>query len=208
MAEARAILTFTPKAAAPMALKVLNSAVANAENNLDLTQDTLFVAECYANQGPSLKRFRPRAHGRANRILKRTSHITSFSIRQVKEEHHGSESNPHAFRVGVINDWDARWYRIQEEFARQHRRGTRKSSNTLRISSLPPHRQNRESNAPPPSNRSTDSQLSPAWSRVRRGVEARRPSFQVIAALNLNIIGSKTRRQRNRGVTENIRGFP
>jgi len=73
---ARAILSFTPKAAAPVALKVLESAVANAENNLDLTQDTLYVAECYANQGPTLKRFRPRAHGRAARILKRTSHIT------------------------------------------------------------------------------------------------------------------------------------
>lgn len=76
VAEARAILSFTPKAAAPVALKVLESAVANAENNLDLTQDTLYVAECYANQGPTLKRFRPRAHGRAARILKRTSHIT------------------------------------------------------------------------------------------------------------------------------------
>jgi len=75
-AEAQAILTFTPKAAAPVVLKVLNSAIANAENNLDLNPEDLKVAECYANQGPTLKRYRPRAHGRANRILKRTSHIT------------------------------------------------------------------------------------------------------------------------------------
>ena len=50
--------------------------MANAENNQDLSRDTLYVAECFANQGPTLKRYRPRAHGRANRILKRTSHIT------------------------------------------------------------------------------------------------------------------------------------
>ena len=57
-------------------LKVLNSAVANAENNLDMSADQLFVAEVFANQGPTLKRFRPRAQGRASRIRKRTSHIT------------------------------------------------------------------------------------------------------------------------------------
>ena len=75
-AEAQAILAYTPKAAAPVVLKVLNSALANAENNLELNPEDMMVAECYANQGPTLKRFRPRAHGRANRILKRTSHIT------------------------------------------------------------------------------------------------------------------------------------
>ena len=76
VAEAQAILRFTPKAAAPVVEKVLNSAVANAENNQELSADTLMVAESFANQGPTLKRYRPRAHGRANRILKRTSHIT------------------------------------------------------------------------------------------------------------------------------------
>lgn len=76
VAEAKAILEFTPKAASEPVLKLLNSAVANAENNLDLSADTLYVAEVYANQGPTLKRFRPRAQGRATRIRKRTSHIT------------------------------------------------------------------------------------------------------------------------------------
>ena len=56
--------------------KYLNSAVANAENNLEMNRDDLYVAETYANQGPTLMRFRPRAHGRASRIRKRTSHIT------------------------------------------------------------------------------------------------------------------------------------
>ena len=74
--EAQAILMYTPKAASEPVLKLLNSAVANAENNLDLSADTLYVAEVFANQGPTLKRFRPRAKGRASRIRKRTSHIT------------------------------------------------------------------------------------------------------------------------------------
>ena len=76
VAEAKAILAFTPKAASEPVLKVLNSAVANAENNLDMSADQLYVAEVFANQGPTLKRFRPRAQGRASRIRKRTSHIT------------------------------------------------------------------------------------------------------------------------------------
>ena len=74
--EAVAILKNTPKAACEILLKVVNSAAANAENNLGMSKDNLFVAACYADQGPTLKRVRPRAQGRAFRILKRTSHIT------------------------------------------------------------------------------------------------------------------------------------
>ena len=74
--QARAILIYTPKAATEPILKLLNSAVANAENNLDLKADTLYVAEICANQGPTLKRFMPRARGSASQILKRTSHIS------------------------------------------------------------------------------------------------------------------------------------
>ena len=74
--EAQAILMYTPKAAAEPVLKLLNSAIANAENNLELMRDELYVAEVYANQGPTLKRYRPRAKGAASSILKRTSHIT------------------------------------------------------------------------------------------------------------------------------------
>ena len=76
VAEARAILMNTPKAATEPALKLLNSAVANAENNLEMAADSLYIAEAYADQGPTLRRFRPRAQGRATRIRKRTSHIT------------------------------------------------------------------------------------------------------------------------------------
>ena len=76
VAEAKAILMATQRAASEPVLKVLNSAVANAENNLELSKDNLYVAEVYADQGPTLKRIRPRAKGSASRILKRTSHIT------------------------------------------------------------------------------------------------------------------------------------
>ncbi|KPU26763.1 MULTISPECIES: 50S ribosomal protein L22 [Caloranaerobacter] len=73
--EALAILKFTPKKSARLLEKVVKSALANAENNFDMDRDNLYVAEVYANQGPTLKRWRPRAQGRAYPILKRTSHI-------------------------------------------------------------------------------------------------------------------------------------
>ena len=74
--EALDILRFSPQAAAQPLFKVVASAAANAENNLDLDRDTLVVAAAYADEGPTLKRIRPRAQGRAYRIRKRTSHIT------------------------------------------------------------------------------------------------------------------------------------
>jgi large subunit ribosomal protein L22 len=74
--EADAILQFTPKDAAIVIRKLLKSAVANAENNFDLDIDRLYVAEAYAGQGSTLKRFRPRAQGRAYGIKKRSSNIT------------------------------------------------------------------------------------------------------------------------------------
>lgn len=76
VADAEAILINTPKAASPIIEKLLKSAVANAENNQDMVKDSLYIAEAYANEGPTLKRFMPRAKGRATRIKKRTSHIT------------------------------------------------------------------------------------------------------------------------------------
>lgn len=84
--EAVAILKATPKAASPIVEKLLNSAVANAENNKGLLRDDLYVAEVYADQGPTLKRYMPRAQGRATRIRKRTSHITIILDNAVKEE--------------------------------------------------------------------------------------------------------------------------
>lgn len=74
--EALAILKHTPRRAAAVVEKLVKSAMANAENNHEMDVTKLFVAEAYANQGPTLKRFQPHAQGRAFQILKRTSHIT------------------------------------------------------------------------------------------------------------------------------------
>ncbi len=74
--DALAIMMYTPKSASPVVEKLLNSAIANAENNLEMDREMLYVAECYANQGPTLKRYWARSHGRADMIKKHTSHIT------------------------------------------------------------------------------------------------------------------------------------
>ena len=74
--EAQAVLMFTPRGASPIILKVLNSAIANAENNYSLDVDKLYVKECYVNEGVRLKRILPRAKGQGDIIQKRTSHIT------------------------------------------------------------------------------------------------------------------------------------
>lgn len=74
--EAIAILRHTPKAASQVIEKVINSAIANAEHNYEMEPNNLVVSEAYVDEGVTLKRFRPRAQGRASRINKRTSHIT------------------------------------------------------------------------------------------------------------------------------------
>ena len=74
--KAMAILKYTPKAACEPLMKLLKSAIANAENNNNMDVSKLYVAECSVSQGPTLKRVRPRAQGRAFRINKKTSHIT------------------------------------------------------------------------------------------------------------------------------------
>lgn len=76
--EALAILKFTPHAASPFVLKLVNSAIANAVNNLEMDRSSLYVAEIFANPGPTLKRFVARSRGSASPVLKRTSHISVF----------------------------------------------------------------------------------------------------------------------------------
>ena len=76
VADAFAILKFTPKRGSKLIEKVLKSAVANAENNFDMDAGNLYVAACYVDQGPTLKRIQPRSRGQAFSILKRSSHIT------------------------------------------------------------------------------------------------------------------------------------
>ena len=74
--EALAILQYTPKAASPVVYKLLSSAVANAVNNQEMDRSTLYVAEVYANPGPTLKRYVARSRGSASPMLRRTSHIS------------------------------------------------------------------------------------------------------------------------------------
>lgn len=76
VADAFAILKFTPKVGADVIEKVLKSAVANAENNFDMNVDKLYVSSAYVDQGPTLKRIHPRSRGQAFSIFKRTSHVT------------------------------------------------------------------------------------------------------------------------------------
>ena len=84
--EAREILTFSERRISNMIAKCLDSAVANAEHNDELDGAELFIAACYADEGPTLKRWRPRARGRATRIRKRTCHITVVVARYTDEE--------------------------------------------------------------------------------------------------------------------------
>ncbi|QQD84278.1 MULTISPECIES: 50S ribosomal protein L22 [Jeotgalicoccus] len=74
--EAISILKLTNKRSSPVVEKLVKSAVANAEHNYDMDIDNLYISEIFADEGPTLKRFRPRAQGRASKINKRTSHIT------------------------------------------------------------------------------------------------------------------------------------
>jgi large subunit ribosomal protein L22 len=74
--EALSVLQFSPQSASEPIAKVLKSAIANAENNFSLDPETLVISHAYVDEGPTMKRFRPRAQGRAYRIKKRTSHIT------------------------------------------------------------------------------------------------------------------------------------
>ena len=74
--DALGMLSFTPQKGGKILKKLINSAVANAEQNSDVDVDKLYIEKIYADEGPTMKRFRPRAMGRASRILKRSSHLT------------------------------------------------------------------------------------------------------------------------------------
>ena len=76
LTQAIGIVSYNPRYASTLVKKLLESAAANAENNCELQRDSLYVAECFANTAPTMKRIHPRAQGRAYRILKRSSHIT------------------------------------------------------------------------------------------------------------------------------------
>ena len=90
-AEALAILRYTPKRASEAITKVVKSAAANAEHNLQADKEQLYISAIYVDQGPTLKRFKPRAQGRADLIRKRTSHITVVVSDQKEGRSSGAE---------------------------------------------------------------------------------------------------------------------
>ena len=101
--DARRVLRFTPRGASATVAKVLESAIANAEHNRSLAADELIVARAWVDEGPTLKRFRPRAMGRATRIRKRTCHISVVVGRQEEQARSGSrggEARPDRGRGG------------------------------------------------------------------------------------------------------------
>ena len=106
--EARDILRFSERDAAVLVLKLLNSAIANAENNDELIADELYVASCFADEGRTYKTFRPRARGRAGRLRKRTAHVTIIvarlpegRLRIVKAKQERAEADRRTRRVAA-----------------------------------------------------------------------------------------------------------
>src|SRR5205807_7255649 len=106
---AQAVLAFAPQSAGDTVGKVLASAIANAEHNVRLERETLVVSRAWVDEGPTLKRFRPRAQGRAYRINKRTSHITVIVAERPGEEAAGrAPAKRSAARQGTSNVADAK----------------------------------------------------------------------------------------------------
>src|SRR5574344_1065129 len=104
------LLQFSPRKAAALIRKVLLSAISNAEHNQSLDIDDLVVSKIMVDEGPSLKRIMPRAKGRADRIVKRTSHITVVVADSVREEFMGQKINPNGIRLGSTRAYSAVWY--------------------------------------------------------------------------------------------------
>ncbi|CAM5453719.1 hypothetical protein STANM309S_05745 [Streptomyces tanashiensis] len=109
--EAQAVLRFAPQAASVPVGKVLDSAIANAAHNYDHTDaSSLVISEAYVDEGPTLKRFRPRAQGRAYRIRKRDQPHHRGRQQQGRNPVMGQKVNPHGFRLGITTDFKSRWY--------------------------------------------------------------------------------------------------
>src|SRR5699024_9311470 len=106
--EAIAILRHTQRGSSPVIEKVLNSAVANAEHNYEMEPDNLVISEAFVDEGVTLKRFRPRAQGRASQISKRTSHVTVVVSEKKEGYSEGTRVNPRVLRVCVIHDWESK----------------------------------------------------------------------------------------------------
>ena len=117
--------------------KVLESAVANATHNFDLPEERLYVYRAFVDEGIRIKRWMPRAYGRANRIHKPTAHITVIvRAKDIEEEPlMGQKINPYGFRLGITTDWKAQVVRRRERSTRRTCTRTSRSATTSARSS-------------------------------------------------------------------------
>ena len=113
VARAEEILAFSERAVSEVISNCLNSAIANAGNNNGIPREELFVSECFADEGPTLKRFRPRARGRATSIFKRTCHLTVVVSRYTEEEIESLQA--HAELKGHRNNFEAGEELVEED---------------------------------------------------------------------------------------------
>ena len=169
--EARHILQFSERGAARDVLKVLNSAVANAEHTLDLPADELYVSVAYADEGPTIKRWRPRARGRATRIRKRTSHMTIVVARLSDEQlqaRRRREAAPGQRRRGVLPG-----RRRREEKAPEAAGGRRRGAETT-PQAAPPAEEGPTTEPTPEEPSRAEAEPGPA-AEVEAAVEAETP---------------------------------
>src|SRR5690606_13492192 len=108
------LLKFSDKKAAALIKKLVESAIANAENNAGADIDELRIAKITVDEGPLLKRFMARAKGRGTRSLKRTSHIT---VVVGEGKYMGHKVHPTGIRLGIAKDWNSKWYAGKKEYA-------------------------------------------------------------------------------------------
>ena len=125
VARAEEILAFSERSVSEVISNCLNSAIANAENNNGIPREELFVSECFADEGPTLKRFRPRARGRATSIFKRTCHLTVVVSRYTEEEIESLQA--HAELKGHRNNFEAGEELVEEDQSKEAKSKKKKS---------------------------------------------------------------------------------
>src|SRR5262245_21702979 len=108
--QAQTTLQFTPKLGARIVQKVLKSAVANALHEGKVRVEDLYVKQAVVGAGPTLKRWLPRAQGRATPLLKRMSHVSVTVATREASAHMGQKTNPIGLRLGIVKTWDSRWF--------------------------------------------------------------------------------------------------
>ena len=125
VARAEEILAFSERSVSEVISNCLNSAIANAGNNNGIPREELFVSECFADEGPTLKRFRPRARGRATSIFKRTCHLTVVVSRYTEEEIESLQA--HAELKSHKNNFEAGEELVEEDQSKEAKSKKKKS---------------------------------------------------------------------------------